>query len=254
MLLSLATARTGCALGDELWFSALQNVILSHNVQIHADRMVTRYEEFCGHAPNIDKLFRFRLGQFVTVTAPEHKRTKQDHAMRGPVCIALHSADNEGVWVWFPGTRKALIRGHLYVEPVIYDGIQNQSLMIEDVAEEDAVSSKGAITYPHPSIVKFIERRVDMECAEADKMDLTIADDTPVSLKPEEATVLPGEPFSATLQIALPVDIALEDEPVGDALIGVRVRRLFRNKGKKGKSAYYSGTVTKYKAPYYWVD
>jgi len=69
---TIATARTGCALGDELWFSALQNVILSHNVQIHADRMVTRYEEFCGHAPNIDKLFRFRLGQFATVTAPEH--------------------------------------------------------------------------------------------------------------------------------------------------------------------------------------
>jgi len=135
------------------------------------------------------------------------------------------------------------------VQPVIYDGIQNQSLMIED-----AGSSKGAMTYPHPSIVKFIERHVEMECAEADKMELGGTSDNSVRSKSEGADVLLDEPLSATLQPVLPMDFALEDELVGDALIGVRVRRLFREKGKKGKSAYYSGTVTKYKDPYYWVD
>jgi hypothetical protein len=178
--------------------------------------LVTRHEEFCGHAPNIDELFRYRLGQFVTVTKPEDKRTKNDHAMRGSVCIALHSAGDQGVWVWYPGTRKALKRGHLYVRPVIYDGIQNQSLMIED-----AGSSKGAMTYPHPSIVKFIERHVEMECAEADKMELSGTGDTPVSPKSTKADVLSDESLSVTLQPVLPMDMVLKDELVGDALIGM---------------------------------
>ena len=32
------------------------------------------------------------------------------------------------------------------------------------------------------------------------------------------------------------------------------MRRLFREKGKRAKEKYYSGTITKYNEPYYWVD
>ena len=83
-------------------------------------------------------------------------------------CIALHSAGDQGTLIWMPNDRKALVRGHLYLEPVEYVGIPNQLLMVEDAA----VSAKGAVTYPHPSIVKVIERHVEMECAEADEIDL----------------------------------------------------------------------------------
>jgi hypothetical protein len=69
-----------------------------------------------------------------------------------------------------------------------------------------------------------------------------------------ETVIHPVENNSAALQPVLAMDVPLEGELIGDALIGIRVRRLFREKGKRGKDRYYSGTVTKYNDPYYWVD
>jgi len=69
-----------------------------------------------------------------------------------------------------------------------------------------------------------------------------------------ETVIHPDESNSATSESVLTMDVPMESELIGDALIGIRVRRLFREKGKRGKEKYYSGTVTKYNEPYYWVD
>ena len=189
--------------------------------------------------------------------------------MRGPVGIALHSAGGLSTWIWMPSIQKALKRGHLYLEAVQYDGIPNQSMLVADTVEDVDVSTKGAATYPHASIVKLIERHIEMECAEADEMELSKALDSAVSEMSDvhstaadashdamsiETVIHPDESNSATSEPVLTMDVPMESELIGDALIGIRVRRLFREKGKRGKEKYYSGTVTKYNEPYYWVD
>ena len=284
---AIATARAGCTLGDELWYSALQNALLSHNCGIHPGRIVTRYEEFYGNAPNMDALFTFRLGQFVTVTQPVTKGTKTDHAMRGPVCVALHGVREKGTWVWSPNRRKAFLRGHLYITPVDYVGIPNQSMMVE----EDAVPSKGGITYPHSSIVKFIERHVEMDHAVADKMETTLKVDSAVpvvlpevisfvttnadpivikdsvlasstdvayvpvdSLSTESINIPSEDANAAASQPISTMDVEVKGDLMGDALIGVRVRKRFRKKGQRGRGKFYSGTVTTYFDSIYGVD
>ena len=162
------------------------------------------------------------------------------------------SEAGQGAWIWLPSEHKAFLRGHLYLNPVQYVGIPNQSLMIQQVTDA------GNKTYPHSSIVKFIDRHVELECAEANEMQcadpLVSAVRFPLSIpttavdKPATAidsilfqstgdmvadpvgsisteTVLhPENPPLATSQSSSDMDVILEDERIGDALIGVRVR------------------------------
>ena len=245
---TIATAKAGCLLGDAIWYSALQNVILSHNCQIHASRVVTRFEDFYGHAPNMDALFRYRLGQYVTVSEAPTKRSHTNLTMRGIVCVALHGAREQGTWVWCPNKRTAYLRGHLYLTPVEYAGIPNQSMMVE---EDTTLQAKGDAIYPHPSIVKFIERHVELENVKADVID------TGVKLAPNSSVpsiiamdhICEKEIILPTTVDPIPaMDIVLENDSVPDPIIGTRVRRQFRKKGK-----WYSGTVIRFMDPYYWA-
>ena len=215
------------------------------------------------------------------------KGTKTDHAMRGHVCVALHGVREKGTWVWSPSRHKALLRGHLYLKPVDYVGIPNQSMMVE----EDAVQSKGSVTYPHSSIVKFIDRHVEMDHVEAEKMETALNVDPVVSvplsedvsfattnadpivikdsvlasssdmayvpvdsIAKESTNILSEDTNAAASQPLSALDVEVKGDLIGDALIGVRVRKRFRKKGQRGRGKFYSGTVTTYFDSIYGVD
>ena len=248
---TIAAAIAGCPLGDNLWFSALMNVVKSHNCAIHASRMVTRHEDFYKCAPNIDAMFRFRLGEYVTVSEALHKRAKTEHVNRSTICIALHSQvtghEGQGTWIWNPNKRTAYLRGNIYLNSVKYPGIPNQSMMVQD----DIPHTKGEMSYPDASIVKFIERHVDLECANVDKMDVSIADCdsadiiSPMSVQHNDPVDMP---VAAVESISTSGDDnAVTVTPSIDDLIGVRVRKKFGNR-------FYSGTVVSFLDPYYKVD
>ena len=66
---------------------------------------MTPYEAFTGKAPNINNIFKFRLGQIVTVTNLT-ERSKTDHSLAGVTCYCLHpeiySRAHSGTWVFCP--------------------------------------------------------------------------------------------------------------------------------------------------------
>ena len=82
----------------------------------------------------------------------------------------------QGTWVWCPNKRKAYLRGHLYLSEVAFAGIPNQSILVQDAFPQ----TKGDATYPHSSIVKVIERHVELE-TDAMEADNAIS---PISQQP----------------------------------------------------------------------
>jgi len=93
---------------------------------------MTPHEAFTGKAPNIDKIFKFRLGQIVTVTNLT-ERSKTDHSLAGVTCYCLHpeiySRAHSGTWVFcpHPDVNKAYLRSPIDIQPTEFSDIPNQS-------------------------------------------------------------------------------------------------------------------------------
>jgi hypothetical protein len=98
----LAEAMMGGTVGQNAWFSAISIVVMSLNTQVHKGsyRGVTPYEDYYKVPPNLDAIFVFRLGQFVTVTMIVDHIRKTRHDMRSSACIVLHPEPaSGGTWV-----------------------------------------------------------------------------------------------------------------------------------------------------------
>ena len=89
----IATGRQGSTLTDAVWYSAAVITCLSLDTQIRPtySQTMTPYEALEGHPPNLEKIFKFRLGQIVTVTQLTDQRSKTDHNLAGVTCYALAS-------------------------------------------------------------------------------------------------------------------------------------------------------------------
>jgi hypothetical protein len=92
---------------------------------------------------------------------------------------------------------------------------------------EDELSTESVDVNTHASIVKFIERHIEMECAEADEMELNKALDSAVSVASDdhptaadashdamsiETVIHPDESNSTASKSVLTTDVTMESE------------------------------------------
>ena len=230
---------SGSVLGDAVWYSALMTVVMSHNCQVHHDRMVTAYEEFNHVPPNMDELMPFRLGTLVTLTSIKDKRAKQSHDLRSTPGFCLHSQHDWGghkTWVWLPSMNTALLRGYQDIHPQTYPGIPNQSIVVHEGS-----IAQGNKTYPHSCIMKLIDDHIDA--------DGVLAAPTGQASKPVDVV---------TMELDRPVELSLDKATLqvqtakcpsipADAFINRTVKKYFKGHGT------YVGTVVSFKYPYYKV-
>jgi hypothetical protein len=144
-----AVQGSGSVLGDAVWFSALMTVEMSHNYQVHHERMVTAYEEFYHVSPNMNELMPFRLGTLVTLTSIKDKRSKTAHDLRITPGFCLHSQRHTGgpkTWVWIPNMKTAYLRGYQNIHVKVYAGIPNELIVVHEGS-----TAQGNPTYPHVS-------------------------------------------------------------------------------------------------------
>jgi hypothetical protein len=161
----IATARQGSTLSDAVWYSAAVIACISLDTQIRPtyNQTMTPYEAFEGHPPNLEKIFKFRLGQIVTVTQLTDKRNKTDHNLAGVTCYALHpditSRDASGTWVYcpHPDVQRAYQRSNIDIQEVQFEEIDNQSIM----SFQPTYNTHP--TYPAEDIAKFIDGKANMQ-------------------------------------------------------------------------------------------
>ena len=250
----MASAIQGSTMGDNVWFSALNVVIHAHNCQVHHGRMVTAHEELTGEPPNMDNIFKFRIGQLVTVTNVTDKRSKTEHELRGATGYCLHSHHiSRGIstWVWIPSLHKALLRGEKDLQ-VITMPVPNQSILVHQGA-----LVQGNNTYPDPSIIKLIDAQVDMEgdltTVTGTKEDnLASSKETPMDTDARRSTSQVtatncNTPMTAPSEMENPTETTTYGEPC-DELIGRRIGKNFKGKG------FFTGTIVSFNKPYYKVE
>ena len=119
--------------------------------------MRTPYETFEGKPPNLDEIFKFRLGQIVTVTKLSDQRCKTDHNLAGIACYTLHPDNtahrNPGTWLYCPnpGVDKAYLWDNIDIQEVEYTEIPNQSKVYF------RPQGNPHVTYPPGAILKLID-------------------------------------------------------------------------------------------------
>jgi hypothetical protein len=238
---TMASAIQGSTLGDNIWFSALIVVIHSLNCQPHHGRMVTAFEDFHGYPPNMNDIFKYRIGQLVTVTGVSDKRNKTNHDLRGGTGYILHSQQtgSHGIsfWVWIPSLRTALLRGEKHIKPVIMPGVPNQCMLVHE-----GPLVQGNKTYPDPAIIKLIDAHIDAEGT------LT----TVTGLKKEYPTRSKDERHAedeakAALSTCKEIPAITPTLTPSNELIGRRVEKNFKGHG------FYKGTIVNFDKPYYKV-
>ena len=168
----IATARQGSTLTDAVWYSAAVTAFISLDTQLRPtySQTMTPYEAFEGKQPNLEEIFKFRLGQIVTVTQLTDQRSKTDHNLAGVTCYVLHpdvyTRNTSGTWVFcpHPDVRRAYLRSNRDIQIVEFEDIENQSIMSFQPTHNTHP------TYPAEDIVKFIDGKANMQQRETTVM------------------------------------------------------------------------------------
>ena len=84
----IASARQVTALTSAIRYSAAYDALTSLDTQIRPtySSSKTPSEFFERQQPNLEEIFKFRLGQLVIVTKLTEHRSKTDHNLAGVVC------------------------------------------------------------------------------------------------------------------------------------------------------------------------
>ena len=194
---------------------------MSLNTQVHKGsyRGVTPYEDYYKVPPNLDAIFVFRLGQFVTVTMVVDHIHKTRHDMRSSACIALHPEPaSGGTWVWCPQTLKGFLRGNKDIEAVEYSEMPNQSKAQYHPTAQNRYTYYTNPTHPDPSIVKLIHRYAQMDNSASTTVSTIVPSiekvDPPTVTKLPFPTVLTYQPpTAATTVAAIPSEKMQIDSP-----------------------------------------
>jgi hypothetical protein len=159
----ISTARQGSTLTDAVWYPAALISFTSLDTQLRPtfSPTITPYEAFEGIPPNLEEIFKFRLGQIVTVTNLTDQRAKTDHNLAGVTCYTLHpdlyTRGTSGTWVYcpHPDVQRAYLRENIDIQSVEFGDIPNQSIMYFQPTHNTHP------TYPAEAIVKFIDEKAD---------------------------------------------------------------------------------------------
>jgi hypothetical protein len=118
----------------------------------------TPYEQIYGKAPNMERLFPYRLAQLVTVTGLTAHNVKTDHHLAGAACYTLHTDKQHGTWCYcpHPDVERAYLRDHTNIQPLQFKDIPN--VHIGHYLPNQSTHP----TYPAGSILKFIDKNIDM--------------------------------------------------------------------------------------------
>ena len=158
----IATARLGSTLTEKVWYSAAVISLLSLDTQIRPtfSATMTPYEAFTGTAPNLSEIFKFRLGQIVTVTTIiAHAKT--DHSLAGVACFTLHpdayTRRFSGTWVYCPSNEQGYLRSNRDIQPCEFSKVPNQSIQYFQPTHNSHP------TYPAKAILKLIDDNISAQ-------------------------------------------------------------------------------------------
>ena len=166
----------------------------------------------------MQQLFPYRLAQLVNVTGLTVHQSKTDHHLAGVACYTLHSQGTQGTWCYcpHPDVEKAYLRDHTNIQPLQFKDIPNVH------TAHYLPNQSTHPTYPASSILKFIDKHIDMQSTPAIPIleEKNIAKPMEVDAEQEMPLTIPISTPTCTTGESTPAKDSIEAPQLGDTQAG----------------------------------